>query len=816
MNAIVALRRWSALALLAVAAPTPAIADGLIIVHEPVLIPAPPVWPGPRPPRPIPPPRPVPPPRVHTFAPLEVVYHHVDVTVRDQVATTAVDQQFHNPNDQQLEGTYIFPVPKGAQIDRFSMEVNGRQVAAELLAADKARQLYEDIVRKHRDPALLEYVGRDLFKVRIFPIEPRSKKQVKLTYTQLLRADAGLVGYRYPLNTEKFSAKPIPSVRVKLDLETTRPLKSVYSPSHRVELTRHGDRRATVAFEASDVKPDTDFQLFFAAEPGHLGLNLLTWPATGEDGYFLLLASPGFEADTRRVLPKDVVLVLDTSGSMAGPKLEQAKNALRFCVENLNDQDRFDVVRFSTEPEALFSRVVEASRTNRDRALEFIRELKPIGGTAIHEALQRALGLLPPDAERPRTVIFLTDGLPTVGETDLDRIVADTARAARTGEDQTRVFCFGIGHDVNTHLLDRLTESTHATSEYVLPEEDLEVKVSRFFSKVKDPVLAGVKLEFPAALRVNRLHPSPLPDLFQGEQLVLVGRYAGTSQGQLVLEGKVGGAGRRFEFPVAFTHERTDHEFIPRLWATRRIGYLLDEIRLRGENAELRDEVVALARQHGIVTPYTAFLILEDEERRGVPLAQQSVPHLRTEAGRFEVARRAFTRAPAQSTGAGAVAAARYGLAQSSADQVDVALSAAGVEAERLLATAPSPAVAPPASVPARAGGAVAVPTAPRSRIALPPTAQPQPVQTAEVHPAAEGGLTVPSRFVGGRTFFQNGDQWLDARVQQSPQARQVRIQFNSAEYFDLVLKNPEVRPWLALGQNVQFVLGDAVYTVYE
>jgi Ca-activated chloride channel family protein len=798
-----------------VATSIPVLADGFIIVHEPVIIPTPPVWPGPRPPRPIPP-RPVPPPRVHTFAPLEVVYHHVDVTVRDQVATTAVDQEFHNPNDQQLEGTYLFPMPKGAQIDRFSMEVNGRQVAAELLAADKARQLYEDIVRKHRDPALLEYVGRDLFKVRIFPIEPRSKKQVKLTYTQLLRADGGLVSYRYPLNTEKFSAKPIPSVRVKLDLETTRPLKSVYSPSHQVDLSRHGDRRATVGFEAREVKPDTDFQLFFAAEPGNLGLNLMTWPAPGEDGYFLLLASPGFEADAKHILPKDVVLVLDTSGSMAGRKLEQARNALRFCVENLNDHDRFDVVRFSTEPEALFRGVVDASRAHRDRALEFIRDLKPIGGTAIHEALQRALALLPAGVERPRTVIFLTDGLPTVGETDLDRIVADTARAARTGEGQTRVFCFGIGHDVNTHLLDRLTESTHATSEYVLPEEDLEVKVSRFFSKVKDPVLAGVKLEFPPTVRVNRLHPAPLPDLFQGEQLVLVGRYAGAGQGQLVLEGTVGGAGRRFEFPAQFTHDRTEHEFIPRLWATRRIGYLLDEIRLRGENAELRDEVVALARQHGIVTPYTAFLILEDEERRGVPLAQQSVPHLRADQARYRVARQAFTSAPAQSTGAGAVAAARYGLAQKSADQVDVALSAAGVEAERLLASAPAPTVAPPASLPAGTAGPLIVPTAPRPRLASPRTAPQQPVLVTRVEPTADAGSSAPSRFVGGRTFFQNGDQWLDARVQQAPQARQVRIQFNSAEYFDLVGKHPEVRPWLALGQNVQFVLGDAVYAIYE
>jgi Ca-activated chloride channel family protein len=767
-------------------------ADGLIIVHEPLI--RPPPWPGP-PPHP-PPPFVPPPPRVFAFAPLEVVHHRVEVQIRDQVAVTSVDQGFYNPNDRPLEGTYIFPVPKGAQLDRFSMEVAGRQVQAELLPADKARRLYEDIVRQHRDPALLEYVGRDLFKVRIFPIEPRSRKPVKLRYTQLLRADAGLVSYVYPLNTGKFSAAPVKSVSLKVDLETRRPLKSLYSPSHPVEITRSGDRHASVGFEARDVKPDTDFQLQYATATDEISLNLMTWRVPGEDGYFLLLAAPGFEADARQIVRKDVVFVLDTSGSMAGRKLEQAKNALRFCVENLHDGDRFEIVRFATEAEPLFNGVVEATRARRDRALEFIRDLKPIGGTAIHDALQRAVGLLPAASDRPRLVIFLTDGLPTVGETHVDRIVDATARQAREAGGQTRIFCFGIGHDVNTHLLDRITEATHAASEYVLPEEDLEVKLSRFFAKVRDPVLAGVNLAFPEAVRATKTYPSPLPDLFRGEQLVLVGRYAGGGDGRLALEGTVNGARRRFEFDAQFAAEARAHEFIPRLWATRRIGHLLDEIRLRGETAELKDEIVELARKYGIVTPYTAFLILEDEERRGVPLARQSVPQLRAGREQYEALRGAF--APANASGASAVAAARYGLSQRNAEQVDAALQAGGAEAQRVLATAPVPAA--PRLGPGRTSPVIALPG---------PGMAPGMIQTG--HAAVQ-----VNRFVGGRTFFQNGNQWLDARVQRAVNARQQRIQFNSAEYFELVVKHPETRPWLALGPNVQFVLGDTVYEVYE
>ncbi len=238
---------------------------GLIIVEDPSW------WPGPRPPHPIPPwpPRPFP-PRPHIFAPLEVNYVKTNTRITDQVAVTSVDQEFFNPNPARLEGTFVFPVPKGAHLNKFTMEINGRQVDAELLSADKARRIYEDIVRKLRDPALLEYADRDLFKVRIFPIEPNSRKRVTFSYTQLLPSDNGLVSYVLPLNTEKFSAKPIRTVSVKVELETKRPLKSIYSPTHSVEVKRDGPHRATAGYEAGDLQPDSDFELFFAPEKKNL------------------------------------------------------------------------------------------------------------------------------------------------------------------------------------------------------------------------------------------------------------------------------------------------------------------------------------------------------------------------------------------------------------------------------------------------------------------------------------------------------------------------------------------------------------------
>ncbi|MCX6921612.1 MAG: VIT domain-containing protein [Verrucomicrobia bacterium] len=651
-----------------------------------------------------------------------MTYVKVHAQITDQVAVTTVDQEFYNPNAARLEGTFVFPIPKGAHIDKFTMEIDGKQVEAELLPADKARRIYEDIVRKLKDPALLEYAGRDVFKVRIFPIEPNSKKRITLSYTELLKADDGLVSYLLPLNTEKFYAKPIRSVSVKVDLLSKRPLKSIYSPSHSVEVKRPSPNRATAGYEATDVQPDTDFALYFAPEKDEIGVNLLTHRQSDADGYFLLLASPGVDVKEKQVVMKDVAFVLDTSGSMAGKKLEQAKKALQFCVENLNDGDRFDVVRFSTEVEPLFDKLVPASKSNRSKADDFIKDLKPIGGTAIDDALRKALALRPGGENHPFVVIFLTDGRPTIGTTDEDQIVANVKKE---NDGRTRIFCFGIGTDVNTHLLDRITEDTRALSQYVLPEEDLEVKVSNFFSKIKEPVLANPTLKFTGDIRATRLYPSPLPDLFKGEQLVLVGRYSGKGDAAVIVEGTVNGATRKLTYEVRFPEEASANEFIPRLWATRRVGYLLDEIRLHGDNAEVRD------------------------------------------------------------VGDQAVADARQGQFLKQADAAAPAMAGGALEARRSLGLSA-----------ASAAAAAATPTE-RSKERL--------VQYSQ-----------QTQFVAGKSFFQNDKQWIDSAVQKLPNAKRIRIQFGSAEYFDLVAKNSKALPWLALGQNVQFLLDNTVYDIYE
>src|SRR5437667_5117297 len=709
--------------------------DGFIIIEQPFL-----VRPGHFP-----------------FAPLEVTSHHVEVKIDGQVAITSIDQEFYNSNDQRLEGTYMFPVPKGAHIDKFSMEIGGKMMDAELLPADKARGIYEDIVRKMRDPALLEYAGRDLFKVRIFPIEPHSRKPIKISYTELLRSDAGTVTYLYPLSTEKFSARPIKNLSMKIELKSAEPLASIYSPSHKVEIKRDGPNRAVIGYESKDEKPDTDFQLVYSSDTRDVGLRLITYKPDSDDGYFLLLAAPTVSNETKPAV-KDVVFVMDTSGSMAGAKLQQAQKALRFCVENLNNDDRFEIVRFSTEAEPLFRDLVPADSDHRKRANGFIDDFKPIGGTAIADGLQSALKVRPDKSYRPFVVIFLTDGLPTVGIRNPEEIVANIKKASGV-----RIFSFGIGSDVNTQLLDQIAEGTRAFSQYVLANEDLELKVSNFYTRIKEPALTNLKLDLGGGVHTSKMYPADLPDLFKGDQLVVAGRYSGAGDVEAKLTGNVGGREQTFSYKLHFDDRKTTDDYVPRLWATRRVGFLLDEIRIHGETAELRDETTELARKYGIVTPYTAYLIVEDEDRRRVPMDARSMQSMSSdEATRPEVAK-AWTGFKDKKEGEDGVANAPRQNAFKFAQQAPASITSGASESLRGFAAAA------PAGTPAA---------------------------------ARLGQYTQQSRFVNGRAFFQNGNQWIDSNAQNNTAKRQ-RVQFNSEEYFNLLTKHPEAGPWLALGQNV-------------
>ncbi len=609
--------RFILVTLFLLAFPLPALADGIIIVDPPICLACPPT------------PFPV-------GGQLVVKYHRVTVAIENQIAVTKVDQMFYNPNDWAAEGTYVFPIPADATVSNFAMWVDGQKIEAKLLNAEEARQIYNDIVRKQRDPALLEYIGQGAVQASLFPIPPQGERRIQLEYSQVLPADNGLIHYRYPLNTEKFSAQPLESVSVSVSVTSAQAVRAVYSPTHKVAVDRPDKFHFTASYEESNVTPDHDFELFYSVSPSDIGVNLLSYrdPAGG-DGFFVLLAAPGIETGGE-VIAKDVLLVLDQSGSMDGTKIEQAKGALTYVLNHLNADDRFNIVAFSTGVQRFANDLQPAGHAGA--AADWVSGLRAEGGTNIDRALLETLGTAQRD--RPTIVIFLTDGLATDGVIESDRILADVNAAA---PGNVRLFTFGVGDDVDTILLDSLAEANHGASAYVRPGERIDEAVSAFYAKVSTPVLADLSVDFGEAL-VSDTYPDPLPDLFAGSQLVLVGRYRNGGSATVTLRGTVNGAARAFEYgDQRFTDSGGD-SFIPRLWATRKIGYLLNQIRLKGENPEWVKAIVDLSVRYGIVTPYTSYLITEGD--------------VLTSAGREAITQGEVNRleaAPAPSVGGGAV-----------------------------------------------------------------------------------------------------------------------------------------------------------------
>ena len=537
--------------------------------------------------------------------PLPIKYHRVQVAIDNQVASTSIDQVFKNDSDTDLEGTYIFPLPETATITEFAMYMDGKKIIGEILDKDKARQEYEDIVRKMKDPALLEYVGRNMFKARVYPIPKHGEKRIELKYQETLKYDAGVCNYIYPLNTEKFSPVPLEEVAISVKIKSKIAIKSLYSPSHKIDAKIDG-LNASCGYEEKNVTPDKDFVLYYTVSDQEMGLNLLCYRKPKENGYFLMLLSPGQLEG--QAINKDIIFVLDTSGSMKGPKLWQAKEALRFCVNSLGKGDKFNVIGFATNIASYRNGLVDVDDKNIKGATEFIDRLSATGGTDIDSALLHALKMFT-DVKKPRMVVFLTDGEPTTGVIEPESIIKDLSAANKA---KARIFVFGVGMDVNSHLLDKIAEDERGISQYVLPNENIEITVSSFYKKISEPLISDINIDFGKIVTSDR-YPIVLPDIFSGSQLVLLGRYDGDGPTAITLTGYVNGKEDKFVYEDTFLNEGTSNDFIPRIWATRKIGYLMSQIRLKGENRELVDEVVKLSKEYGIMTPYTSFLVLNKE-----------------------------------------------------------------------------------------------------------------------------------------------------------------------------------------------------------
>lgn len=710
-----------------------------------------------RPCRPRPIPRPLPMPNV-----LPVKSIKLDTKINGQVATTHVEQIFRNDTPYTLEGTYFFPIPETASIVEFSIWENGKKLVGEVRSREEARRIYDEIVRRQKDPGLLEYAGKDLFQASIFPIPPNSDKILELTYSQVLKAESGTVSYRYPLgtgrnlwrgqmpgvevNTRNMPPQKFGTISGKIEITGKDALRNIYSPSHNVEVKQKGERNASVSFETSS--SDNDFQLFYGLSNDDFGMSLLTYREPGKDGYFLLMVSPRDDISERELVNKDIVFVLDTSGSMADAgKMDKARSALLFGVRTLRDGDRFNIINFAGEEHLMERGLISADANGRKRAEEFINKLRPTGGTNINDSLLASMKQFDKN-DRPKMLVFMTDGLPTVGETNADRIAANLKSAKNV---DVRIFPFGFGYDVNTALLDKLGTENGGISDYVQPKEDLEIKVSNFFAKVSSPVLSGLELDL-GPVEAESMYPRKIGDLFKGMQAVVIGRYKNNSDLKnitLLLRGKSGKESRSFSYDdLDFPTRAEDNDFLPRLWASRRVGWLVEEIRINGETKELKDEVVELGTRYGIVTPYTSYLATDGT-------FQTNARDLR---GAAQMAPSADAKMREKSGGD----AVRMSIQQNSAKgNISLASPAKKDKDQQVI------------------------------------------VRDSDV-----------DRFIANRNFYRQGTVWIDSDFKTEQKLPEVSIKFASDEYFELVSREKGIAQYLALGEEVVLVWKNRVYRI--
>lgn len=578
---------------------------------------------------------------------VEVTEVTVGVVIMEQAATTTMDISLRNPTGRRIEAELAVPVPEGAVVRSFTFEGAAKEPTTEVLAKNEATRTYEAIVAEVRDPAMLEFIGYNLIRSSVFPIEARGTQKVRLTYEHILFADGDRIDYVLP-RTESLDYH-VPwnvSVRVK----SKSPISTVYSPSHTLETARAGENIISARIAESARTEPGPFRLSYMLGRNGVTATLFSYPDPKMGGgYFLLLGGlPAKQSDGTGgpVIKREVILVLDRSGSMSGEKIEQVREAARQVVAGLEEGEAFNIIAYNEAVEFFAKQPVTRTEETVRAAQAYLKSITARGGTNIHDALLEALRQRPMENVLP-IVLFLTDGLPTVGQTSE---VAIRNVAMRANPYERRIFSFGVGVDVNTPLLERIALETRATATFVLPKEDVEVKVSQVFKRLSGPILASPKLEITSTrqgtdsgisvARVSDVIPGKLPDLFEGDQLVVLGKYVGEEPLTFELSGNYLGRERTFRFTFDLDNATTRNGFVPRLWASRKIGALVDAIRQLGADVgplptqrsvsgdprlkELVDEIVALSTEFGILTEYTAFLAREgtDLTRRDEVLAE--------------------------------------------------------------------------------------------------------------------------------------------------------------------------------------------------
>ena len=554
----------------------------------------------------------------------------VDATteIDGQVAVTQVDQVFRNEMNATVEAVWLFPLPENAVVVELFYKFNGQWYKGAIRERAEARKEYEERIRWNLDPALLEYMGNNLYRLSVAPINANSDVETKITYVEMLPYEFGTVNYEFKLNAVQMSPKPLQRVSFSGVFKTKNPYKSFTSPSHggttAMDITQKNSTEYDVVFGDENFMPDKDLSIQFETQRDAVDVNVIRYTPTpsdsiGEDSYYAVWITPPDDLGEDQVIPKKIVFAADVSSSMEGTRIEQLKQSLHEFLKYLQPDDKFNIITFGTAVTSFQPDLVRATSENLEDAQAFVTDIGALGLTDINEALQTSLAQSFSD-EYANMIVFLTDGYPTWGETWVPNIVANVNNA---NTQNVRIFSFGVGENVSKPLLVQIAVENGGYAEFIEQDDDIATVIGNHFRRISKPVLTDIDIRIEGLVTSDKF-PRPLPDLFWGSQVMQMGIYKNSGTFPIYLSASIGDKRFSFESYEDFSNVPGGHRFIPRLWAKAKINYLLDQISIYGELDELVNQVIELSLKFQILTPYTAFY--SDPNNTRVEEKKRSLP----------------------------------------------------------------------------------------------------------------------------------------------------------------------------------------------
>ena len=565
---------------------------------------------------------------------------HTDVKaeISGFLSRVVVTQEFENPFNEKIEAVYTFPLPQNAAVDDMTMMVGDRTVRGKILRREEAQAVYEAAKSGGQVASLLDQERPNIFTQSVANILPGEQIKITISYVETLKYADGSYEFVFPMvvgpryvpgsatgaqangfsadtdrvpDASRITPRPVAAgmrvghdVSLDIALDTGVPIDGLNSKTHEIDIERADNRRAHIRLKNNAEIPNKDFILRYDVAGKKIEDALLTHRSK-QGGFFTLILQPPERVTAEDVMPKELVFVLDTSGSMSGFPIEKAKETMKLALDSLYSSDTFNLITFSGDEHILFPEPVPATKENLRKAQEFLDTRKGGGGTEMMKAVKAALD--PSDAQgHVRIVCFMTDGY--VGN-DME-IIGEVQKHANA-----RVFAFGIGSSVNRYLLDNMAKYGRGEVEYVALNDDGSAAARRFHERVRNPLLTDLSIEW-NGLPVADVYPKQIPDLFSAKPVIVNGRYTAGGRGVIRLKGKMSGRDFAREIPVEFPESQTQHDVLATLWARTRVNDLMGQdfngLQQGNMKPELKETITQLGLEYRLMTQFTSFVAVEE------------------------------------------------------------------------------------------------------------------------------------------------------------------------------------------------------------